>query len=95
MDPGDAFRWLTDYGALVQQAQKQPILSKERRATIKALNERLPTVNLILQSLAPDIPLISAHYLSDHAAAWPNVRRALGGRLPRPLLAARAAGGRG
>jgi hypothetical protein len=77
MDREEAFRQLTDYWAQVERAQKQPWPSRERKAALKAANERLPAVNKILRSLAPDLRLISAYRVSDHLAAWPRLHRAL------------------
>src|SRR5260370_32111908 len=72
-----AHRYLSEYWALVDQARKLPTLSKERRATAKAVNEHLATVNHILRTLAPDLKLINANWIRDHVAAWPQLRRAL------------------
>jgi hypothetical protein len=41
MDREAAFRYLTDYWALVNNAQKLPYFSKERRAAVRAANEHL------------------------------------------------------
>lgn len=77
MDPVAAARHLTEYWALIQEAQKQPFWTTERRAKVRELNRRLPSVNEILRALAPDIPLITAYGLGDHVAARPTIRRAL------------------
>jgi hypothetical protein len=72
-----AHRYLSEYRALVAEASRQPMLSKERRAALKAANEHLPTVNALLRALAPDLPLINAHWLNDHVAAGPRLQCAL------------------
>jgi hypothetical protein len=78
MDREAVFRYVTDYSAQVNKAQRLPLFSKERRAAVKAANERLAGVNWILRELAPDLPLIRADGLGDHVAAWPQIGRALG-----------------
>jgi hypothetical protein len=77
MDREAAFRCLADYWTVVNQAQKFPVLSKERRAAIKTANEQLPGVNRILRELAPDLPQITANGLWDHVHALPRISRAL------------------
>jgi hypothetical protein len=77
MDPKVVSRFLADYWTLVAQAQQHPVLSKERRDTMKALNTRLMRVNEILRTLAPDLALINARSLAQHAAAAPRVHRIL------------------
>lgn len=77
MNLAEARQCLTIYWALICQAQQQPWLSKERRATAKKINELLPAVNSILRALAPDITPINAYLISDHAAAGARVHRAL------------------
>jgi hypothetical protein len=77
MDRDAAFRHLSSYCALVKQAQQQPWMSRERRATMKAVNEHLPGVNYYLRMIAPDMKLISAYTLNDHLRALPHVRRAI------------------
>jgi Protein of unknown function (Hypoth_ymh) len=77
MDPVVASRQLTGYCELVAQAQKLPTLSRDRRAVMKTVNERVATVNQILRAIVPDIKLISAHWLGDHVRALPRVYRAL------------------
>jgi hypothetical protein len=76
MDREAAFRYITDYWALVDKAHKLPLFSRERRAAVKAANG-LAGVNRILRELAPDLPVISAHGIGDHVGAWPHIRRAL------------------
>jgi Protein of unknown function (Hypoth_ymh) len=78
MDRDEAFRHLTDYWAMVGQAQREPPLSRERRAAVKALNQRLMTVNRVLRSLGPDLALIQARSLREHVAGWPRLFRGLG-----------------
>jgi hypothetical protein len=79
MDREAAFRQLTDYWTLVSRAQKLPMLSGERRATMKVVNERKTAVDLILRSLAPDLRLVgNARTVADHVALWPRFSRALG-----------------
>ncbi len=77
MDRDAAFQYLTDYWALVSQAQKQSWWTKEGRATRDAFNQRLVGVNQILVSLGPDFAQIDAHWLREHLAAWPRLSRAL------------------
>ena len=77
MDRDAAFRHLREYCALIIQAQSQSVISKERRATMKAVNEHLPGVNYYLRAIVPDPKLISAYYLGDHVSALPLVRRAI------------------
>lgn len=69
---------LGEYLKLVNRARELPVLTKDRRAALKAANEHLPTVNYILSNLAPDIPLIGATSVADHAAALPRLQRAVG-----------------
>jgi hypothetical protein len=78
MNRDAALRHLSEYCELVKQAQRHPVLSKERRATMKAVNNLLPGVNHYLRSMAPDFELISAHYLGEHVDAQPSARRAIG-----------------
>ncbi|HEX9357259.1 MAG TPA: hypothetical protein VF933_25990 [Streptosporangiaceae bacterium] len=61
----------------MKKAEKQPPLSGERRAVMRVVNQRLPTINKILRGLAPDLRLIHAAKVSEHLAAWPRVRQAL------------------
>ena len=77
MDHVAALGQLNGYGELVAQAQKLPAFSRERRAVMKTVNERVATVNKILRTRAPDIKLISAHWLGDHVRALPRVYQAL------------------
>jgi hypothetical protein len=72
-----AHRALDQYQALVEQAQKQPWATKDRRATMKAVNGNLRMVNFYLLELLPDIAPITGTSLSYHADALPRVRRAL------------------
>jgi hypothetical protein len=53
MDREAAFGYITDCWAQVTKAQDLPLLSKERRAAVKAANERLAGVNWIVRELAP------------------------------------------
>ena len=55
MNRQDAFQYVTEYWALVKKGEKQPPLSGDRRAVMRDVNRRLPTVNKILHSLAPDL----------------------------------------
>ena len=75
--PGQAFQYLTDRWALIDQGQEQGWLTKERRTTVKALNERLATANYILSGVAPDLALINAYSLADHVGSRSRIRRAL------------------
>lgn len=77
MDHVAALRQLTAYCELVAQAQKLPTLSRERRAVMKTLNAQVAGVNQVLRTIAPDVKLISAHWLGEHAGALPRVRQAL------------------
>jgi hypothetical protein len=54
-----AYRVPGEYRALVEQAQKQPWPSKDRRASAKALDESTRMVNFCLRELLPDIGLCS------------------------------------
>jgi hypothetical protein len=54
-----AYRVPGEYRALVEQAQKQPWPSKDRRASVKALDESTRMVNFCLRELLPDIGLCS------------------------------------
>jgi hypothetical protein len=72
-----AYRVLDEYRALVEQAQKQPWPSKDRRASVKALNGNAPMVSFYLRELLPDIAPVTGTFLNDHANALPRVRRAL------------------
>jgi hypothetical protein len=78
MDPEAAFRYLTEYWALVKEGEKQPALSGDRRAVMRAANQNLPAINKILHDLAPEMRPIRASKVSEHLAAWPRVERALG-----------------
>lgn len=77
MNRQEAFQYVTEYWALVKKGEKQPPLSGDRRAVMRDVNRRLPTVNKILHDLAPDLRPISASRVSEHLAAWPLVERAL------------------
>jgi hypothetical protein len=77
MDHVAASRQLTGYCELVAQAQKLPALSRERRTVMKTLNAQVAGVNHVLRTIAPDVRLISAHWLGEHAGALPRVRQAL------------------
>jgi hypothetical protein len=77
MDHDVALRLLNDYCALIAKAQKLPALSKDRRVTMKTLNERLVWVNQVLCTIAPDVKPISAHWLGEHVSALPGVHQAL------------------
>ncbi len=77
MDGDAAFRHLNEYCELVKQAQEQPMLSRERRATAKAISEHLPGVNYYLRVIGPDMKLIGAYSVNDHVRALPRVRRAM------------------
>lgn len=72
-----AYRVFDEYRALVEQAQEQPLLSRDRRASVRALNERVPMVNLYLHELLPDVTSVTSGFLNDHVRALPRVRRAL------------------
>lgn len=72
-----AHRVLDEYRTLVEQAQKQPWLSKDRRASVKALNGSLRMVNFYLHELLPDIAPVTGTFLNDHVWALPRVRRVL------------------
>jgi hypothetical protein len=76
MNRQEAFQYVTEYWALVKKGEKQPPLSGDRRAVMRDVNRRLPTVNKILHSLAPDLRPITASRVSEHLAAWPLVERA-------------------
>jgi hypothetical protein len=77
MNRQSACRVLDEYRARVEQAQEQPWLSKDRRASVKALNGSLQIVNFYLGELLPDIAPITGIFLNDHVWALPRVRRAL------------------
>lgn len=77
MDREAAFRKLAEYWELIGKAQKLPMLSRERRDTLKAVNALLSEVNGILSRLAPDLPLIRAQSLNEHLNSWPLLHRAL------------------
>jgi hypothetical protein len=77
MNREEAFSQLCDYWALASRADKLQRFKGERSAALKALNERLPSINKILGELAPDLPLIRAQWIGDHVAAWPQISRAL------------------
>jgi Protein of unknown function (Hypoth_ymh) len=72
-----AHRCLSEYVARVEQAQRQPMLSKDRRATMKAVHASLDLVNYCLRDLVPDIEPISGSFLNDNVWALPRVRRAI------------------
>jgi uncharacterized protein (TIGR02391 family) len=78
MNREEAFQQITEYWALVEKADQQPLLSGDRRAVMREVNKRLPAVNKILPSLAPDLRTIVASKVSEHLAAAPKARRALG-----------------
>ena len=71
-----AARVLADYRANVELARTQKWLSKERRATMQAVNELLPHVNAVLHELLPDIAPIDAYSLNDHVRTLQRVERA-------------------
>jgi Protein of unknown function (Hypoth_ymh) len=77
LDRDAAIRYLTEYCELVSKAQGQLALTKDRRATMKAVEAHLAGVNQVLRGLASDLEPIYAHGLRDHVAALPRVRRAL------------------
>lgn len=75
----EARRQITEYWELVEECRTKPLLSSERRVTVRLLNhEYLPRVNRILRELAPDLQPIRASMVVDHLAARPTVERALG-----------------
>jgi len=79
MNREETCRQITEYWELVQACKAKQILSSDRRAAVKLLNdEHLPRVNRILQELAPDLRPIRASMVNDHLAAWSTVERALG-----------------
>lgn len=79
MNREETCRQVTEYWTLVRECKAKPLLSSERRAAVKVLNnEYLPRVNRILPDLAPDLRPIRAWTVNDHLAAWPTVERALG-----------------
>lgn len=78
MDREDAFQVIIEYWGLVEKANRQPLLSGDRRAVMRDVKQRLPVVNQILRGLAPDLRPIVASRVSEHLAAAPRVRRALG-----------------
>ena len=77
MKRDEAHRCLSKYLALVEQARKQPMWSKERKATTKAVKACLPEVNEILRELLPDSRVITAWSVNDHVWALPEIYRAL------------------
>ena len=77
MNREEAFQQVTEYWTLVKKGEKQPPLSGDRRAVMRDVNRRLPTVNKILHGLAPDLQPIRASRVSEHLAAWPLVERVL------------------
>ncbi len=78
MNRETAVRHLSDYCALVKKAQRLPVLSKERRTTMKAVNEQVDLVNHCLRNIAPDFEPINAYYLPAHASSGlPRAYRAL------------------
>lgn len=77
MDYDWAASMLTEHQQLVAEAQKTPWLSKDRRATLKKLNELRPTVNGILQSLGPGLGSIAGTSLPFHVAGLKRTQRAL------------------
>lgn len=77
MNREEAFQQVTEYWALVKKGEKQPPLSGDRRAVMRDVNRKLPAVNKILHSLAPDLQPVRASRVSEHLAAWPLVERVL------------------
>src|SRR5262249_19292256 len=73
-----AVHHLRKYCELVEEAQRQPWLSAERKAALKAASGHLPGVNAVLSAISPDFRQVCAHNLDGHVSALPVVRRALG-----------------
>jgi hypothetical protein len=78
MNREDAFQEVIEYWGLVEKAGRHPPLSGDRRAVMRDVNQRLPAINKILRGLAPDLWPIEAQRVSEHLAAAPRVKRALG-----------------
>lgn len=78
---GMEYQWaeglLRQYVQAVRDCGKLQVLTKERRAAVKALNQRLPQVNHILASLTPDHQLVSGTNLNWHERNIPVISRAL------------------
>jgi Protein of unknown function (Hypoth_ymh) len=76
------YRWaeglLGEYVQAVRDCGTLQVLTKERRAAVKALNQRLPQINYILASLTPDQQFVSGSNLNWHEGNIPVIRRALG-----------------
>jgi hypothetical protein len=68
---------LREYVQAVRDCGMLQVLTKERRAAVKALNQRLPQVNYILASLTPDHQLVSGTNLNWHEGNIPVIERAL------------------
>ncbi|MFD0633094.1 TIGR02391 family protein [Catenulispora yoronensis] len=78
MNREETYRQITEYWALVNASKAMPLMSSERRATVKRLNdEHLPRVNGIFKLLAPDLRPIRASTVNQHLAAKSTVDRAL------------------
>ncbi len=77
MDREVALRQLCDYWSQVEQAQKLPRFAGQRGPALEALNKQLPVINRILRELAPDAQLLKPQWISDHAATWPRISRAM------------------
>lgn len=76
------YRWaagfLVDHLQAIEQCGKLPMLTKERRAAIRELNGRVPTVNAILAAVAPDFGSVTGGtYLRDHRSGVSRIQRAL------------------
>ena len=50
-------------------------MSSQRRATMKAVNDLVPTVNACLRDMWPDVDPITGRFLNDHLAALPAARQ--------------------
>jgi hypothetical protein len=77
MNREEAVRSITEYWALVEKASELPFLSQDRRVVMRDVNKRLPAVNQVLSSLAPDTRAIKASSVREHLGARPRVSRAL------------------
>jgi len=78
MNREEGFQEITEYWRLVRKAESHPPLSSDRRAVMRDVNRRLPTINKIMRALAPDLRPIEASRVSEHLAAARHVKRALG-----------------
>jgi hypothetical protein len=78
MDYRCAADFLVDYLHAVEKCGELPVLTKERRAAIRSLNESVPMVNAILAALAPDLGSVTGGtYLRDHQSGVSRIQRAL------------------